>query len=38
MSPHFYNTIDEVDRIMAEIVDIVKKKDYVTVERRSLVT
>jgi len=38
MSPHFYNTIDEVDRIMAEIVDIVKKKDYVAEERRTLVT
>jgi kynureninase len=28
ISPHFYNTIDEVDRIMAEIAAITAKKDY----------
>jgi len=28
ISPHFYNTKDEVDGIMAEIASIVKKKDY----------
>jgi selenocysteine lyase/cysteine desulfurase len=28
VSPHFYNTADEVDRIMAEIASIVAKKDY----------
>jgi len=38
MSPHFYNTIDEVDRIMSEIATIVAKKDYETGEARSLVT
>jgi kynureninase len=37
-SPHFYNTIDEVDRIMAETASIVATKDYATAERRSLVT
>src|SRR2546428_3507306 len=35
ISPHFYNTLDEVDRIMAEIKDIVAKKDYETGEARS---
>ena len=28
ISPHFYNTMDEVERIMAEIASIVAKKDY----------
>jgi kynureninase len=28
ISPHFYNTVDEIERIMAEIDSIVKKKDY----------
>ena len=28
ISPHFYNTMDEIDRVMAEIASIVKKKDY----------
>jgi kynureninase len=37
ISPHFYNTIDEVDRIMAEIRSIVQKRDYAA-EVRSLVT
>ena len=38
ISPHFYNTIDEVDRIMEEIASIVEKKDYETGEVKSLVT
>lgn len=38
ISPHFYNTMDEIDRIMAEIASIVSKKDYATGEPRSLVT
>jgi kynureninase len=38
ISPHFYNTIEEVDRIMAEIADIVRTKRYETAERKSLVT
>jgi kynureninase len=38
ISPHFYNTIDEVDRIMAEIASIVAKKDYATGDTRSVVT
>ena len=28
ISPHFYNTVDEIDRIVAEIASIVAKKDY----------
>jgi kynureninase len=38
ISPHFYNTTDEVDRVMAEIASIVATKDYDTGETRSLVT
>jgi selenocysteine lyase/cysteine desulfurase len=38
VSPHFYNTMDEIERIVAEIVSIVKKKDYVDSGPRSLVT
>jgi kynureninase len=38
LSPHFYNTIDEVERVMAEIASIVTKKDYADVAPRSLVT
>ena len=38
VSPHFYNTIDEIDRIAAEIVAIVNKKDYTPERTRSLVT
>src|SRR5437660_1559125 len=30
ISPHFYNTMDEIDRIMDEIARIVAKKDYAT--------
>jgi kynureninase len=29
VSPHFYNTPDEIDRLMAEMASIVAKKDYV---------
>jgi kynureninase len=28
LSPHFYNTFDEIDRTMAEIASIVEKRDY----------
>ena len=39
VSPHFYNTPDEVDRLMAEMVRIVKEKAYDSDERpRSVVT
>jgi kynureninase len=38
ISPHFYNTIDEVERIMAEIRSIVEKRDYDTGAAQSLVT
>jgi len=38
LSPHFYNTKDEVDRVMAEMASIVKKKDYVGETAKSLVT
>jgi kynureninase len=38
ISPHFYNTMDEVDRVMAEIASIVATKDYDAGETGSLVT
>ena len=38
ISPHFYNTTDEVDAIMSEIESIVAKKDYDVGESGSLVT
>jgi kynureninase len=38
VSPHFYNTIEEVDRVMAEITSIVEKKDYADSAPKSLVT
>jgi len=38
ISPHFYNTMDEVDAIMSEIESIVAKKDYDVGESGSLVT
>ena len=38
ISPHFYNTMDEIDRIMAEIADIVTKKDYAPETLKTLVT
>jgi kynureninase len=37
ISPHFYNTMDEIDRVMAEIASIVRTKDY-TGTTSSLVT
>jgi kynureninase len=37
ISPHFYNTMDEIDRVMAEIASIVRTKDY-TATTSSLVT
>jgi kynureninase len=38
LSPHFYNTMDEIDRVMAEMASIVEKKDYVGETAKSLVT
>jgi selenocysteine lyase/cysteine desulfurase len=38
ISPHFYNTMDEIDGIMAEIASITAKKDYDTGGPASLVT
>jgi kynureninase len=38
ISPHFYNTTDEIDRVMAEIASIVREKDYDDDDPRSLVT
>ena len=38
ISPHFYNTMEEIERIMAEIASIVRKKDYATAEVVSRVT
>lgn len=38
LSPHFYNTTDEIDRVMAEMASIVRKRDYVGEKTTSLVT
>jgi kynureninase len=38
ISPHFYNTMDEVDRIMAEIASIVATRQYDAGPSASLVT
>jgi kynureninase len=38
LSPHFYNTVEEIDRTVAEIANIVEKKDYVTGDVASVVT
>jgi len=38
ISPHFYNTMDEIDRIMGEMASIVSKKDYDDRPSPSLVT
>ncbi len=38
ISPHFYNTMEEVDRVMAEIASIVATKDYDSGGTHSLVT
>jgi kynureninase len=38
ISPHFYNTAGEVDRIMAEIAAIVRQKEYEPDDPNTLVT
>jgi kynureninase len=38
LSPHFYNTIDEIDAVMAEAQSIVARRDYQADGARSLVT
>jgi kynureninase len=38
ISPHFYNTMDEIDRVMAEIAAIAAAKDYVNGGTPSVVT
>jgi len=38
ISPHFYNTVDEVDRIMAEIAAIVSTRQYEAGDTTSRVT
>jgi kynureninase len=38
ISPHFYNTMDEIDRVMAEIASIAATKDYVGGDSSSVVT
>jgi kynureninase len=38
ISPHFYNTMDEIDRVMAEIAAITATKDYADGGTPSLVT
>jgi kynureninase len=38
ISPHFYNTMEEIDRVMAEIASITATKDYAAGGDSSLVT
>jgi kynureninase len=38
ISPHFYNTMDEIDRVMAEVASIVRKRDYEASGPTTLVT
>ena len=38
ISPHFYNTMDEVDRVMAEIASVTATRKYVSADGTSLVT
>ena len=38
ISPHFYNTMDEIDRVMAEMASIVATRDYAGSGGGSLVT
>jgi kynureninase len=38
ISPHFYNTMDEIDRVMAEVASIASKKDYAGGGHSSVVT
>jgi selenocysteine lyase/cysteine desulfurase len=38
ISPHFYNTEEEVDAVMAEIAAIVARKDYAQPSHPGLVT
>ena len=38
ISPHFYNTMDEIDRVMAEIASITTTRKYVSADGSSLVT
>jgi kynureninase len=38
ISPHFYNTMNEIERTMVEIASIVEKRDYVEGGASSLVT
>jgi kynureninase len=38
ISPHFYNTLDEIERTVAAIQSIVEKRDYATDAVRSVVT
>jgi kynureninase len=38
ISPHFYNTMEEIDAVMAEMASIVAKKDYASADALSRVT
>jgi selenocysteine lyase/cysteine desulfurase len=39
LSPHFYNTMDEIERLMAELSRIVEQRDYdPAAHSRSVVT
>jgi len=38
LSPHFYNTRDEIDAVVAEIARIVERRDYTDVAHATPVT
>jgi kynureninase len=38
ISPHFYNTVEEIERTVAEIQSIVDKRDYASASTASVVT
>jgi len=38
ISPHFYNTMEEIDRVMTDIASIAATKDYADGDKSSLVT
>ena len=38
LSPHFYNTRDEIDAVIAEIARIVERRDYTDVAHETPVT
>ena len=38
VSPHFYNTRDEIDHVIAEIARIVERRDYTPLAHETPVT